>query len=919
MIDREGRAGTVDSRQPGDCAAPAHAETRAAAEAMILPLTGEVSLEAGGGKAANLARLARAGFAVPSGFVMTTRAYRDFVSANDLEDWILETARAPRSEEPASLDAASMAIRTRFASAAMPPEVVDTVRAAYAALGCPPVAVRSSATTEDLPDLSFAGQQDTMLNVIGDAALMRAVVQCWSSLWTARAIGYRARNGIAHEGAALAVVVQQMVASEASGVMFTANPLTGKRSETVIDATLGLGEALVSGRVEPDHYVIDPLAGHVLERRIGAKALSVRACAQGGTAEVREDAAGRATLTDAAAVELASLGRRVAMLFGTPQDIEWAQAIGRYSLLQARPITSLFPLPETLPTDGLHVLISFGAVQGMLDPIKPLGRDVFCSVLPRALAPLGGPLASARRPIVAGERIFFDITAAVRNPRRRPHLRSALRVIEPATGEALDEVLADARSVPAAPQRRWRAPSARLLLLLARALGNLTYNLLWPERGRARIQRRLSAAIAAFERRSAAAHSLAERVTLLEQALAWAPHIGLPLLFPGFGAGLASLRLLYVLAADLPDGERRVLELTRGLPHNVTTEMDLALWDVARTIRGDKGAAAVVSASDAGALAREGLAGRLPPTAQTAIDAFLRRYGMRGVGEIDLGRPRWREDPTPLMQALQSYMRIEEGEQAPDVVFRRGAETAERALASLMADARRTRFGWLKVFVMRRAARRMRALAGLRESPKFTVMAMLGAVRAALLASGHELTVRGILDSPDDIFFLHLDEVNSLAAGDTRDWRSIVRERRRLYAREARRRRVPRLLLTDGRVFFGGTGGGERNAGSSLTGTPVSPGVVVGLVRVVFDPGGAQLMPGEILVCRGTDPAWTPLFLAAGGLVTEVGGLMTHGSVVAREYGIPAVVGVHEATTRLRTGARVRVDGTNGRITVLDP
>jgi pyruvate,water dikinase len=885
---------------------------------MILPLDGEISLEIGGGKGANLARLARAGFSVPPGFIIMTRAYRDYVSGNRLEDWVLETACAARIDNPASLEAASAAIRARFASATMTPTVVDAIRTAYAALGRPPVAVRSSATTEDLPDLSFAGQQDTMLNVVGDAALMRAVVQCWSSLWTARAIGYRARNGVTHDAAALAVVIQQMVASEVSGVLFTANPLSGKRSETVIDATFGLGEPLVSGRVEPDHYIVDESAGRVLERRIGAKSLSVRARADGGTVEALEDAPGRAALTESEILELASLGRRVATLFDAPQDIEWARAAGRFHVLQARPITSLFPLPEGVPTDGLHVLVSFGAFQGMLDPITPLGRDVFCSALPRALASLGGPFASGRAPFVAGERIFLDVTALVRHPRMRARLRSALRVIEPTTGEALDAVIADSAPLPAVSGLWLRAPSPRLLVLLTRALGNMTYNLLRPHRGRARIQRRLAAVIEAFERRSAAAHSLAERVALLEQAFAWVPHTGLPLLAPGFGTGLANLKLLHVLTAHFPEGERRVLEMTRGLPHNVTTEMDLALWDVARVIRGEASAAAFFGAADADALARECIAGRLPPAAQAAIDAFLRRYGMRGVGEIDLGRPRWRDDPTTLMQVLQSYLRIEDGEQAPDVVFRRGAEAAERALASLIADARRTRFGWFKALLMKRAARRMRALAGLRESPKFTMITMLGAVRAGLLASGHELAATGILDSPDDIFFLHLDELKSVAAGEMRDWRSVVRERRRAYAGEKRRRRVPRLLLSDGRAFFGGTGSSEGIAGSMLAGTPVSPGVAVGLVRVVFDPSGVQLTPGEILVCRGTDPAWTPLFLAAAGLVTEVGGLMTHGSVVAREYGIPAVVGVHDATTRLRTGERVRVDGTNGRITILD-
>jgi len=884
---------------------------------VILPLESESSLEVSGGKGANLARLAGAGFCVPPGFIITTRAYREHVAANRMKDWILETARGAPLEDAPTLDSTSAAIRARFASATVRREAADAIRAAYAALGRPPVAVRSSATTEDLPDLSFAGQQDTILNVIDDTALLHAVVQCWSSLWTARAMAYRARNGIAHEDAALAVIVQQMVASEVSGVLFTANPLTGKRSETVIEATFGLGEALVSGRVEPDRYLVDLPAGRLLERRIGAKALSIRPRADGGTFEAQEDPAERVTLTESAVLALAELGRRVATLFDAPQDIEWAQADGRFHLLQARPITSLFPLPEGLPEDGLHVLISAGAFQGMLDPITPLGTDLFRVVMPRAGGSLGGPAAHFRPSVIAGERWFLDITGFLRRRRIRVIVRNALRLIEPATGEALDDLLAELAPAPVKPLSWLRALSPRFLAVIGRALGNLTYNLLWPDRGRARTQRHLAAAIDSFGQRGAAARSLVERVALFQQAFDWVLQSGLPLLMPALGTGLGSLRVLYWLAAELPDGGQRVLELTRGLPHNVTTEMDLALWGVARAIRSDPHAAAFRDA-EPGALARAFVAGRLPPVAHTAIDGFLRRYGMRGVGEIDLGRPRWREDPTALMQVLQSYLRIAAEEQAPDAVFRRGAEAAERSLASLIADVRRRRFGGWKAFLMRYAARRMRALAGMRESPKFTVISMFGAVRAGLLASGHELAASGVLDSREDIFFLHIDELEALAAGETRHWRTLVGERRKTYAREQRRRRIPRVLLSDGRAFYGGAGSTEQPAGTTLVGTPVSPGVGVGPARVVLDPRAAQLTPGEILVCRGTDPAWTPLFLVAAGLVTEVGGLITHGAVVAREYGIPAVVGVHDATTRLRTGDRVRVDGTSGTITIIN-
>ncbi len=891
---------------------------------MILSLDGDVSLEAGGGKGANLARLAHAGFVVPPGFVISIGAYRMFLAHNNLAAVIARIAGSAHIDSTTSLDASSAKIRALFAAGAIPTALADAIVGAYAALGNAPVAVRSSATTEDLPELSFAGQHDTVLNVIGVAPLLHAVVDCWSSLWTARAIGYRVRNAIAHEAAALAVVVQQMIPAEVSGVLFTANPLTGNRSEAVIEATFGLGEALVSGRVEPDHYLVGGVTARVLERRLGAKALSIRSRAEGGITEVAESAADIATLSDSEVLELAGTCRRVAQLFGSPQDIEWARAAGAFHLLQSRPITSLFPVPAEVTGDGLRVLLSIGAIQGMLDPLTPLGRDVFRVSLVRTLASIGAPLAIGQRPVVAaGDRIFVDITAVALNPKSRSRLRSVLQVIEPTTGKALDDMAADAAffPIPATLPLCW--PTWRFVWLITRAMGNMTYNLLWPDRGRVRIQRRLSSTIAAFTQRSAAAQTLRERVDLLDHAFAWIGNTGLAVLGPGFGSGLANLKLLHMLATPLPDGEQRVLELTRGLPHNVTTEMDLALWDVARAIRSDASAARYFAAADPGALARECLEGRLPSSVQKVIESFLETYGMRGVAEIDVGRIRWRDDPVPLMQALQSYLRIDDAERAPDAIFRRGAEAAARTLDALLSDLRTTRLGWLKAWVMTFAMRRMRALAGLRESPKFTMITMLGIARASLLAGGRELVAAGVVDAPDDVFFLRFDELRALSEGPSGDWRACVQERRESYAREKRRRRVPRLLLSDGRVFLGGaaaspsTNGAGGVEGSILVGTPVSPGVTVGVVRVVFDPGGAQLTPGEILVCPGTDPAWTPLFLAAAGLVTEVGGLMTHGSVVAREYGIPAVVGVHDATTRLRSGDRVQVDGTTGIISIL--
>jgi pyruvate,water dikinase len=302
----------------------------------------------------------------------------------------------------------------------------------------------------------------------------------------------------------------------------------------------------------------------------------------------------------------------------------------------------------------------------------------------------------------------------------------------------------------------------------------------------------------------------------------------------------------------------------------------------------------------------------------------MQRYGMRGPGEIDMGRHRWREDPTHIMQTLRNYLRIKDMDHAPDAVFQRGAEAALAASSRLEAVVRGTRGGWLKARVVRWATRRFRALAGLRESPKFFIVRLMGIIRRELLASGRDLVAAGILQQADDLFFLQLSELEALAqsegpgAGGKQDWRRLVADRRASFEREALRRQLPRLLLSDGHAFYEGLSAPAAEGEEVLVGSPVSPGLVEGVVRVVVEPHQASLTPGDILVCPGTDPAWTPLFLVAAGLVMELGGMMTHGSVVAREYGIPAVVGVHEATQRLQTGQRIRLDGNAGRIVILE-
>lgn len=892
---------------------------------IILSFTSpEATLETAGGKGANLARLTRAGFTVPPGFILSTETYREFVVENNLSGVINESFAGLSAEDAVGLEVVSARIRSAFSAGVLPAENKTAIRENYNSPK--PVAVRSSATAEDLPDLSFAGQQDTFLNVIGEEKLLKAVVDCWSSLWTARAIGYRLRNGISNKNVATAVVVQEMAQSDVSGVLFTANPLTGLRSEIVIDATFGLGEALVSGQVEPDHFVVDSLSGALVSKTLWSKKLSTRGKTGGGVENVVEEAGARQTLSDEEIRQLAELGRRVQDEYNFPQDIEWAFAQGKLYLLQSRAITSLFPLPQEEAThvSPLQIWFSFGAVQGVLAPLTPLGSDTFQCVFAGGAQIFDVNVAYNEQKVLvpAGERLWIKVSDLMRHPLGNRVFGALLGFIEPSIGQILHG-LADEPQLGAGKGRIKFSTVRRLAGFALLMLGRFARTVYNPEKARADfdnlIERELSKAQITvsgdvYER-------LRQRLDFMKVSMTNAFPVLLPRFIPVFGPAMGMLNLLTRLTADSAGTDHGLsmlaLDVTRGVPNNVTTEMDLALWATATAIRADPASLVDFTSTDASALALRYRNGTLPKAAHKAIAVFMSRYGMRGVGEIDIGQPRWRDDPTPIMQTLQSYLQITDPNAAPDVQFERGKKTAEETIEKLAATVRKQRGGFIKEKLVRFAARRVRILLGVREAPKFYAVRMIGIARQELIKSGKELVEAGVFDSSEDIFFLSIQELETLSKKESRDWKAIIAGQRAAYEREQRRRQIPRVLVSDGRTFYEGLGA-ETDTGDTISGSPVSAGVAEGLVHVVLDPRSTQLTPGEILVCPGTDPAWTPLFLAAGGLVMEVGGMMTHGSVIAREYGIPAVVGVHQATIRLKNGQRIRVDGTRGKIRLLE-
>lgn len=899
---------------------------------MILSLDAPtVTLETAGGKALNLSRLRRAGFPVPGGFLITISAYYLFNERNHLEQKIKGLLVGASLEKPAELESLSETIRGWFERGKIPLELREEIWAAYRALGSPKVAVRSSATAEDLPEISFAGQQDTYLNVSGENRLLEAVVKCWSSLWTARAIGYRQRNGIGQAGLSLAVIVQEMVPSQVSGVVFTANPLTGRRTEMVIDATLGLGEALVSGKVEPDHYVVDMRQHRLVSKQIGAKALVMEGLAEGGTTEHREDGSQIQALADKQILELAELCGRVADLFDAPQDIEFAWAGGKLYLLQSRPVTALYPTATGVPYEPLRVMFSLGAVQGFLEPFTPLGQDALRMALTGLGAILGYKLRYQDPGLVqeAGERLWLGITSLLKNDTGRKFLSGAMSFIEPTIGLHLRAAMEEAEL---APQKGMKPSTVmHVLRLVVPVASRMVLAMAFPRARRERGMQVAERSLAELKRQ-VAVPGIDLRTRLGERLAVWQRiSVILPRYLPKYfvaplAAGMASINLVNQLLkhflgttqGDLAGMKAVMVQLTRGLPFNVTTEMDLYLWETAQAIRKDPGSRRFFSEHTPETLAEAYQQAALPEAAQAAMEAFMERYGMRGVGEIDLGRPRWQEEPLQIVKMIFSYLQIEAEDKAPDTIFLQNAEESEKVIAQMEAQIRQTRGGRLKSRLFRFAASRVRNLVGLRESPKFFIVRTMGIIRSSMLESGAELSEADILQEPGDIFYLKAAELEALAGGETADWKAIVAERRRVYEREKLRRQIPVILFSDGRAFYGAPGSSVAGGSKGYSGSPVSPGVVEGTVRVILSPHETTLLPGEILVCPGTDPAWTPLFLAAGGLVMEVGGMMTHGAVVAREYGIPAVVGVADATRLLKTGQRVRLDGGSGIIELLE-
>ncbi len=849
-----------------------------------------------GGKGAHLGELSRIeGIHVPDGFCVTTDAFRRITGeAPSIGEKLGRLSRLHPDDREA-IRTLSTEIRRTIEGITVPEEVAVSVISALTRLGRDVAyAVRSSATAEDLPTASFAGQQDTFLNIVGSAAVLQHVSRCWASLFSERAVTYRLRNGVDHRQVHMAVVVQKMVFPQAAGIMFTADPVTSNRKVVSVEASFGLGEALVSGLVNADVYQVRD--GKILAKVVGTKRFAILASPAGGTVEgeVERGRQEQAALTDAQVVRLAQLGRRIEAHFGRPQDIEWCLDDNGFQFVQSRAITTLFPIPATNDREN-HVYVSVGHAQMMTDAMKPLGISFWQLTTPRPMYEAGG-------------RLFVDVASGLASPASRAGLLEVFGRGDPLIGDALKTILErDGFIRTVEDGGPGPMPAGDTLTPIETDPAIVTELIEHSEASIAKLKSDIHE-----KSGSALLDFILEDIQELRRIL-FDPH--------SHQVFMSAMEATWWLNEHLQEwlGEKNAADtLTQSVPHNVTSEMGLALLDIADAIRPHPEVVTFLQHIEDERLADEGFVDDLPmlaggDEARNAIRAFLDKYGMRCAGEIDITRPRWSERPTMLMPLILGNIKnFEPGAGARR--FEQGRLEASVWEGELLARLSELDDGELKAHETKRKIDRVRTFIGYREYPKYGMVSRYFVYKQALLEEAERLVQSDVLREKEDIFYLTFGEFHDVVRTNQVDERLIRQRKDAFHSYQVLT--PPRVFTSDGEVVAGRYHDVDAPPGA-LVGLAVSAGTVEGRARVILDMAEADLEPGDILVTAYTDPSWTPAFVSITGLVTEVGGLMTHGAVIAREYGLPAVVGVENATRLIEDGQRIRVNGSAGFVEIV--
>ena len=863
---------------------------------------GKEDLPSAGGKGANLGEMIRAGLSVPEGFAVLVDAYRKFVQENTLEKEIANLLSIAESGKSENLREAADRVRGLFVIGKIPAEILKEIDILYTAIGLPPVAVRSSATAEDLPGASFAGQYSTFLNVRGKEELYEAIKKCWASLWNERALSYRTKQSIDSKNLAHGVVVQRLIASEKSGILFTANPVNGRRDQLSLSSSWGLGEAIVSGEVDPDQWVIDKNTGETVSAYVASKKVMTLRKA-GGTelVSVEPQKQTEVTLDEAERKELMDLALKVEEYFKSPQDLEWAFEESRFYLVQTRPITALYPMPKPEDqNDKLHIYLNASLYSvGTHEPLTPLAVDIWKNTYINIGRRINRKYY--HEPVYwsksAGGRLFLDITELIKLKQFQDRMFTDNKIDkDPVTIKLIMQLLEREKEELQKPKTPLLKSIINIIAkvnpwfirFILASLPKILYGVLFPNRAIKKAYQFGSNKIAKLEEER-------KKLRITKEKLDFIERIGPEnILFNSFEIlffGAVSLgfadkarKVIFKHGLDLSEVDKA----ERAVPDCVTTEMGMEMLQLAKQFDQN---------------------GEEPVQDHPEIKKFLLKYGHRANEEIDFGLPTWNEEPGYVVGLISSYIENKTYQYGIEK-FYHDMEEAEQAIETLTGQLR-AKGAQREANKVERWLRDYRKLYGIRELPKFMLLKTVSLIREILLEIGDELRAEGRLEQREDIFMV-----------DTRDILSAdllhekIRQNREEFLREIQRKAIPRIITSTGETFYSAI---EDKDDDPNRGVPVSPGVVEGTVKVLDSPYESNnLKQGDILVTTSTNPAWTPLFLIIGGLILETGGPISHGSVVAREYGIPAVVGVKEATTRFKDGQRVRLNGETGSVEIID-
>jgi rifampicin phosphotransferase len=852
-----------------------------------------------GGKGANLGEISKVeGIRVPDGFCITTQAFKRIIEKTPSIHELLDQLSPLKVEDRNNINELSGEIRRLIEGTAIPEDIHEELTRHLSRLGEQNAyAVRSSATAEDLPTASFAGQQDTYLNILGKELILKHVSKCWASLYTERAVTYRIQNGFDHRKVYLGVVVQKMLFPQAAGILFTADPITSNRKVASIDASFGLGEALVSGRVNADVYKVRN--GKVIAKKISTKRLGVFALQNGGTKEreIEPERQNRQALTDEQILQLEHMGRKIEEHFGYPQDIEWCLVDGTFYLVQSRPITALFPIPEANDQEN-HVYVSVGHQQMMTDTLKPLGLSI-------------RQLTAVRPMEKAGGRLFVDITQDLASPAKRDIIVNVLGKHDPLIKDALTTILERGDFIKPLPNEM-KEPSSGKSDQGVPPAGFQTLNDYDPQivsdlikssetslnELRRDIQTKSGLVLFDF---------LLQDIEILRRTI-FEPQ--------SFGVIMTAMNASSWLNDNLMEwlGEKNAADtLSQSVPNNITSEMGLQLLDVADVIRPHPEVINYLQRVTDDSFLDELVQFDGGRECRDAICTYLNKYGMRCAGEIDITRPRWSEKPTTLVPMILGNIKHFDPN-AGHLKFEQGRLEALNKEQELLERLKQLPDGEQKAKETKRMIGLVRDLSGYREYPKYGMVSRYFVYKQALVKEAERLVKANVIREREDIYYLSFEELHDVVRTNELD-HQIIRTRKDEY-KSYQKLTPPRVMTSDGEIVAGEYKRGDLPA-NAIVGLPVSSGVVEGRARVILNLEDAVLEDGDILVTSFTDPGWTLLFVSIKGLVTEVGGLMTHGAVIAREYGLPAVVGVENAIRLIKDGQRIRVHGTEGYVEIL--